>query len=77
MTGGWEFSNTDHLLVLRKERRDGQKERDDANETKLKGLVWDLKGTNRRLILQVKNTGVWLIVRGTKVSDTVLSATEF
>ena len=47
------------------------------NETKLEGLVCDLKGTNICLILRAKNTGAWLSVRGTTVSGTVLSATEF
>ena len=46
------------------------------NKTKLKGLVWYLKVPNRRLILQVKNTGVWMNIRCTIVSGTLLSATE-
>ena len=48
-----------------------------ANETKLKGLVRDLKGTHRHLILRSKSTGAWLSVRGTTVSGTILSDTEF
>ena len=39
MTGGGVFSNYDHLRTLVEERRDGKKDQDDANETKLKGLV--------------------------------------
>ena len=53
----------------------GQENRDDANETKLKGLVWDLKGIDRRLILRAISTGAWMSVRGTAVLGTVLSAT--
>ena len=60
MTGAGEFFNAYHLLFLRKERRDGQKKRDDANDAKLKGLFGDPIGTNRRLILRTKNKGPWL-----------------
>ena len=56
MTGGGVFSNTDHLWALIKERRDRKKDRDAVYETKLKGLVCDLKGTRNRLILRAKST---------------------
>ena len=59
------FSNGNHLLALREERRDGKKNWDDVN------------GTNHCLILRAKNIGAWLNVRGTIVTGTVLSATEF
>ena len=75
MTGGGEFSNTNHLQTLGEEMCDGQKDREVANKTKLKGLVRDLKGTNKRLILQAKNTGAWLSVSVTTVLGTVISAT--
>ena len=39
VTGVGSFSNADHLRTLGEERRDGQKYREVANETKLKGLV--------------------------------------
>ena len=39
VTGGGAFSNADHLLALREERRERAKHRDDANNTTLKGLV--------------------------------------
>ena len=71
------ISNASHLQTLGEERRDRNKYREAANKTKLKGLVRNLKGTNRRLILRDKITGSWLSVRGTTVSSTVLSATEF
>ena len=51
-----------------------KKIRDDANDAKLKGLVDDLKTTDRRLILRAKNTGSWLIVQGNTVTSTVLTA---
>ena len=76
MPEGGAFPNADHLLVLREERCDGQKNRDDANDAKLKGLVGDIIGTERHLILCVKNTGAWLNVRGILVTGTVFSATE-
>ena len=52
--GGGELSNTNRLLALREERHDGQKNRNDANDAKLKALVGDLIGTNRRLIIRSK-----------------------
>ena len=51
--------------------------RDDENYVTLKGLVGYFKGTDRRLILQAKNIGAWLNVRGATVIGTVFSATEF
>ena len=45
VTGGGAFSNTNHLLVLREESSGGQKNKDDANYAKLKGLVRDLNTT--------------------------------
>ena len=76
MEGG-AFYNSDHLRTLSEERRDGKKDRDAAYETKLKGLVYNLKVTENHLLLFTKSTGAWLSVRVTTVSGTVLSATEF
>ena len=50
------FSNDDHIRTLGEERRYRKKYREAANETKVKGLVQDLKGTDRRLILRSKIT---------------------
>ena len=44
-------------------------------KSKLKDLVSDLKGNNKKLLLQAKSTGAWLSVRGSTVSGIVLSAT--
>ena len=77
MTGGGVFYNADHLLVLREERRDGQKNLIDANEVTLKGLVGDLIGNDWRLILRAKDTGACLNVCFTTETGTVLSAIEF
>ena len=77
MAGVGEFSNANHLHTLGEERREVQKYQEATNETKLKGLVGDLKVTDRRPIPSAKSTGAWLSVRITKVSGTVLSATEF
>ena len=77
MTGGGALSNSDHLRTLDEESRDGQKDREVANKTKTNGLVRYLKDTNRRLILRVKITGVWLSLRGTTVSGTVFLLWNF
>ena len=77
MTGGGALSNAGHLRTLSEERRDGKKSRDLAYKSRLKGLVSNLKGTDKRLLLRGKITGAWMSVRVTTVSGTVLSATEF
>ena len=77
MTGGGAFSNSGHLRTLSEERRDRSKDWDAAYKSKLKGLVIDLKGTDKRPLLRAKITGACLSVCGTTVSGTVLSAMEF
>ena len=77
MMGRRAFFNDNQILTLGEERRDGKKYQEVANKTKLKGLVRDLNGTDRRLILRAKITGAWTSIRGTTVSGTVFSATEF
>ena len=77
VTGGEAYSNADHLRTLGEERRDGKKYREAKNQTKLKGLVCNIKGNKRRLILRNKRAGAWLSICGTTVSGTVMSATEF
>ena len=77
MKRGGGLSNADHLLTLSEERRDGKEAWDVAYEFILKGLVLNIKGPDKRLLLRAKITGNWLRVRGTTVSGTVLSTTEF
>ena len=77
VTWGGSFSNANHLRTPGEERRDGKKDREAANKTKLKGLFRDLKGTNRCLILRTKSTGACMSIRGTTVAGTLLSATKF
>ena len=77
VTGEGAFSNSNLLQTLVEEIRNRKKDWEAMYETKLKGLVCDLKGTNRRLILRAKITGDCMSVRVTTVSGTVLSATEF
>ena len=72
-----ESSTANHLLALREERRDRQKIQDDTTNAKLKGIVEELEVTDRHLILRAKNTGSWMDVHGTTVTDTVLAAMEF
>ena len=77
VTQGGAFSNANHLRTLSEERHDGKKYWDAIHKSKLKGLVSNLKGTDKRLVLRAKSTGAWTRVRSTTVSGTVLSATEF
>ena len=67
VTVNGELSNADHLQALNEERRDGQKDREALYESKLKGLVMNLKDTDMHLILRAKITGAWLSLRGTTV----------
>ena len=64
-------------MYLREERRDGQKNGNDVNNTKLKGLVRNIDSTNRSIILRSKNTDAWLNIQDTMVTGTALAATEF
>ena len=77
VTGGGAFSNANNLRTLSEERRDVKKDRDAVYKTNLKGLLRDLKGTYKGLIILSKCTCAWLSVHGTTVSGTVLSATEY
>ena len=76
MMGEGACSNVDHLLVLREERPDGQKIRDEVNSAKLKYLVADLNSADQYLIISAKYIGAYLNVRGAMVTGTVLAATE-
>ena len=69
--------NSDHLLALREERRVRNKNRDDVNDAKLKGLVRNLNVSNSHFILCVKITYAWLNLRFTTVTGKVLTATGF
>ena len=62
LTGGGSFSNSRHLLAIKEDRIDGQKNRDDTNYATLKVLVGYIIGTDRRLLLCAKNTGSWMNV---------------
>ena len=77
MTREGGFSNANHLQTLNEKQRDGKEAWYIAYKYRLKGLVSNLKGTVKPLLLCAKSTGIWLTVRGTTVPGTVLSATEF
>ena len=62
VTVGGAFSNRDHVMSLIEERHDKQKNRDDADDAKLKGLAGYLIGSDRRLILRAKNARAWMNV---------------
>ena len=55
VTGGGVFSNVDHLQTLIEEIHDGNEERGATYETKIKGLVINLKGNDRRIIIYTKS----------------------
>ena len=76
-TGTGRDGRKEHLWTLSEEWRDGKKAQDVAYESRLKGLVSNLQGTDKRLLLRAKITGAWMSVRVTTVSGTVLSTTEF
>ena len=75
MTGGGVF-DAYQLMDLREEMDDKQKDQDDVNAAKLKGLVRDLDFTNWFIILCAKITGAWLNVGGNKVKDRILLVTK-
>ena len=76
MMGGGSFFNADHLQTLSEDKCDGKKYQDVAHESRLKGLVCNIKGTDKHLLLRSKRIGTWLSGCGTTVSGTVLSATK-
>ena len=63
--GGGEFSNANHLRTLSEEPLDKKKYQDVAHKPRLKGLVRNIKVTDKRLILRAKITGAWMSVHGT------------
>ena len=77
LMGEGAFSNANRLLALREESHDEQKNQDDDNDAKLKGLVRDLYSTYFCLILCTENTGGWFNVQGTTVTGTVLVDRKF
>ena len=77
MAGGGEFSNAYHFRTLSREQPDGKKYLDVAHESRLKGLLSGIKGSDNRLLVRAKITGAWMSVRGTTVSGTVISSTKF
>ena len=54
MTGGGSLSNADHLQTLSKERCDRKKYQDIVHKSRLKVLVRDIKGNDKRLLLRAK-----------------------
>ena len=67
VTVGGAFSNAEHLRTLSEEQRDRKKDRDAMYKYKLKGLVINMKGTGKRLLIRAKIAGAWLSVSGTTV----------
>ena len=76
VTGKKEFSTADHIRVVKEERRDGKKYRDGTNGAKIGGIINDQGNPEKRLFLRANHTGYWLILWGTTLIGTVLSATE-
>ena len=57
VTGEREFSTNDHLLAFKGERRDGNKDRDDANDSKLRGVFNYQGDIEKRLFLCTNHMG--------------------
>ena len=55
--GGGGFSNANRLQNLSEERRERKEAWDVAYESRLKGLVRDIKGTDKPLLIRAKITG--------------------
>ena len=64
-------------MELGEEKSEGQKKHYDVNDTKLKGLVRDLDGTDRCLILCANSIGACLNLQGNMETGIVLAVTEF
>ena len=77
MAGQSELSDANHLQSIREYRSNRQKKWYDANDTKLGGLVENLKSSDRRSTLYAKKTDSWMTLKGTTVTSTVLAATDF
>ena len=71
VTGGGEFSNAKHLHTLSEEQNEGKKYQDVAYKYRIKGLLSDLKSTDKPLLLLTKSTDDWLSVPETVVSRTL------
>ena len=70
--GESEFSTAGYLQEVKEERRDSRKPWDDFNKAKLEVIVKNLDTFGCGLLLSAKQTGSFLNVRGTIVTDTVL-----
>ena len=55
----------------------GKKTRDEANKIKFSETMKEFTNMEHRSMLRAKNTGSWLLARGTTVTGTVLSGVEF
>ena len=75
VTGEGAFSNANHLLTIKEERRDGDKNRDGINNSKLKDYVTDIDSADWHIIICNKNTGAWMNVQVTMITVTLLLAT--
>ena len=65
------------MRAVKEERRDWEKDRDVANDTKLWGIASDQSVFEKRLFLRAKHTGFWMSIWGITVTGTVIAATEF
>ena len=75
--GEIEFSTDNQPQAVKDEMGFGIKTWDDVNNTKLEGIVNNLKIFDRRLYIRAKQTGSWLTIQGTTLNGTVLLAMEF
>ena len=77
MTDKIEFLTANHVRAVSEEGSEVQKARDEANDIKLVVTGQDCPNLECIIMLRAKNTGSWLMARGTKVIIKVLSGMEF
>ena len=66
------ISTADQLQVIKEERKDVIKPRDDINEAKLEIIVKIFHAFNHRLFLCAKKMGSWMTIRGTMVTNKLI-----
>ena len=70
-------STSDNLWAVKEERQDGNKDRDDANDTKSRRIINAQGNLDKRLFMRANHMGSWMSVQGTTVTGTLLTATQF
>ena len=77
VNGEQDFSTFDHIWAVKGWIQDSKKDQDAANDAKLQGIVSNQGAFDKRLLLFAKHTGAGMIIRGNRVTSTVLAATVY